>query len=228
MSLALDSELARCLWDAGVVAVLVVDREEDAVPLAEALLAGGVQAMELTLRTPAALSALRAIRRDVPDMVAGVGTILSPEQVDQVVEAGGSFGVSPGYNPRVVAHAQAVGLPFAPGIATPSDIELAIESGCRLLKYFPARSLGGLARLNDMAAPYRHLGIRYVPLGGVTIDNLAEYLGSPLIHAVGGSWLAPREAVAGQDWNRVSAVAREAADRVREVRARQKETGQSA
>jgi 2-dehydro-3-deoxyphosphogluconate aldolase/(4S)-4-hydroxy-2-oxoglutarate aldolase len=220
MSMALDSEVARQLHEAGVVAVLIVDRVEDAVPLAEALLRGGIRAMELTLRTPVALDALRAIRREVPAMLAGVGTILTPEQVDAVVEAGGAFGVAPGFNPRVVGRAGEVGLPFAPGIATPTDIELAVEAGCRLLKYFPAQSLGGLKHLKGMAAPYQHLNIRYFPLGGINSGNLADYLASPLVHAVGGSWLAPRDVIIEGGWDRIAATAREATDQVLEIRAR--------
>lgn len=220
MSMALDSEAARRVYEAGVVAVLVVDREEDAVPLAEALMRGGIRAMELTLRTPAALGGLRAIRRAVPEMIAGVGTVLTPEQVDQVLDAGAAFGVAPGLNPRVVARAREIGLPFAPGIATPTDIELAVEMGCRLLKYFPAQSLGGLKRLKDMDAPYHHLDLRYIPLGGIHAENMADYLASPLIHAVGGSWLAPRDVILEGGWDRIAAAAREAADRVREIRSR--------
>jgi 2-dehydro-3-deoxyphosphogluconate aldolase/(4S)-4-hydroxy-2-oxoglutarate aldolase len=131
MSPAFDSQLAGRIQSSGIVAVLVIDRAEDAVPLGRALLAGGIDAIELTLRTPAALDALREIRQSVPELLAGVGTILSPEQVAQVVEAGAAFGVAPGTNPRVLAAAREAGLSFAPGIATPTDIEI-----------FPRRTLG--------------------------------------------------------------------------------------
>ncbi len=218
MSITLDSELGKRIVRSGVIAVLVIDREEDAVPLARALLAGGVDAMELTLRTPAALGALRAIRQGVPDMLAGIGTILQPEQVDAAVDAGAAFGVSPGTNPRVLARARERGLPFAPGIATPSDVEQALEFGCRLLKFFPAESLGGLKYLKDLAAPYLHLGVKFVPLGGVNTGNLKAYLADPLIAAVGGSWLAPRDVIQKKDWAAITQTAREASGLVQQVR----------
>jgi len=198
------------LQSTGVLAVLVVDKLADAVPLAESLLAGGVNAMELTLRTDAAIDALRAIRQALPEMLVGIGTILRPEQVIEVAGEGAAFGVSPGLNPRVVEAAVKCGLPFAPGIATPSDVEAALEFGCRRLKFFPAEALGGLAYLRAMAPPYNHLGVKYLPLGGVGPKNLAEYITDPLIAAVGGSWLAPRDKIVAHDWKTIEANAREA------------------
>jgi 2-dehydro-3-deoxyphosphogluconate aldolase/(4S)-4-hydroxy-2-oxoglutarate aldolase len=198
------------LESTGVLAVLVVDNAADAVPLAEALLAGGVNAMELTLRTDAAIDALKAIRKSLPEMIVGIGTILKPDQVREVVAEGAAFGVSPGINPKVVEAAIEAGLPFAPGIATPSEVELALSFDCRRLKFFPAEALGGLAYLRAMAPPYQHLGVKYVPLGGVGPKNLAEYIADPLIAAVGGSWLAPRDKIAAKDWKAIEQNAREA------------------
>ena len=202
----------------GVVAVLVVDDPEHAVPLARALLAGGVDCMELTLRTPAAMEALRRVRGSVPEMLAGVGTILTPHQVNEVASAGGVFGVAPGTNARVIAEAARLGLPFAPGICTPSDIELALEAGCRLLKFFPAEPTGGLAYLRSAAAPYAHLGVRFVPLGGIDLHNAEHYLSEPIVHALGGSWLAPRDVIQRQDWATITVNARHASDLVARVR----------
>jgi 2-dehydro-3-deoxyphosphogluconate aldolase/(4S)-4-hydroxy-2-oxoglutarate aldolase len=210
--------VARRIAQTGVVAVLVIDREEDAVPLARALLAGGVDVMELTLRTPAALGALRAIRADVPEMLAGIGTVLTTDQVGQVVEAGGAFAVSPGLNRKVMAATAEVDLPFAPGIMTPSDIDGAVEAGSEVLKFFPAGSSGGLPHLKNIAAPYAHLGLKYIPLGGVNAGNMGEYLGSDLIAAVGGSWLAPRDLVAAGDWDEITGRASEATEIVRAAR----------
>lgn len=195
----------------GVVAVVTIDNADDAVPLAEALLAGGITAIELTLRTPGALAALAAVRRRVPDLLAGAGTVLTPDQVKQVVDAGAQFGVAPGMNPRVVAAAAAAGLPFAPGVCTPSDIEQALEHGRTVLKFFPAEPSGGLAYLRVIAAPYAHLGVSFVPLGGVTEANLTAYLSDPLIAAVGGSWLAPPAAIRARDWATIQATAARAA-----------------
>lgn len=205
--------LSRC----GVVAVLVVDDPKQAVPLAQALLDGGIDTMELTLRTPAALDALAKIIHQVPRMLAGIGTILQPRQVQQVYDAGGAFGVAPGINPRVVEAAQNIGLPFAPGVATPADLELALELGCREVKFFPAEPLGGIKYLKSMAAPYAHLGVKFIPLGGVKQQNLDSYLSSPLVLAVGGSWLAPRDLIQSGDWIAIrqrATAAREAVDQL--------------
>ncbi len=211
-------DLLAHLYRTGVIAVLMIDDADDAVPVARALLAGGVDCMELTLRTPVAMEALRRIRAEVPEMVAGVGTILTPQQAREVKAAGAAFGVSPGINPKVVAEAAQIGLPFAPGICTPTDIEQALEHGCKLLKFFPAESTGGLAHLKNIAAPYAHLGLSYIPLGGVGPSNAEEYLMNPLIHAVGGSWLASRESLHRKDWAVVTTHARNAAQIVNRVR----------
>jgi len=205
-----DTKLAQDISTAGIVAVLVVDEVKDAVPLARALLEGGVTVMELTLRTPAAIEALKEIRREVPAMIAGIGTILTTEQLHAAREAGAAFGVSPGCNPRLLSAAREAGFSFGPGIATPTDIEMALEHGCRLLKFFPAEQLGGLAYLRAMSAPYAHLGVRYVPLGGLTADNAASYLQDPLIAAIGGSWIAPRDVIKANDWEQITASARAA------------------
>lgn len=198
-----------------VIAVLMIDDENDAVPVARALLAGGVNCIELTLRTPVAMEALRCIRAAVPEMVVGVGTILNVQQVNEVKAAGAAFGVAPGMNPRVVAEATRIGLPFAPGVCTPTDIELAIEQGCRLLKFFPSEPSGGLAYLRTISAPFAHLGVRFIPLGGVGAGNAAAYLQEPTVLALGGSWLAPRDLIAKKDWSQITANAGEVMDLVK-------------
>jgi len=205
-----ESQVFDRLASACIVAVLILERAEDAVPVAEALLAGGVSAMELTLRTPAALDGLREIKRAVPEMLAGIGTVLTPDQVKQVIDAGGDFAVAPGMNPRVVEAALGAELPFAPGICTPSDIERALEYDRRLLKFFPAEPSGGLSFLRVIAAPYAHLGLKYVPLGGVSMQNLADYLREAAVGGIGGSWLAPREVIRTRLWARITTASREA------------------
>jgi 2-dehydro-3-deoxyphosphogluconate aldolase/(4S)-4-hydroxy-2-oxoglutarate aldolase len=217
MSLPFPAQLQKSIEARGVVAVLVLDEVSQAVPLARALIAGGITAMELTLRTPAALDCLRAIRDGVPEMLAGVGTVIDPRQVAAVVAAGAAFGVAPGVNRRVIEAAVAARLPFAPGIATASDIETALEWDCRLLKFFPAETSGGLRHLSSLAAPYAHLGLRYIPLGGLGPQNMRTYLESPLIAALGGSWIAPREMIAGSKWTEIETRARAASDMVRAV-----------
>ena len=193
-----------------LAAVVMIDREEYAVPLARALLAGGVSAMELTLRSEAALGGLRQVVAEVPEMLVGAGTILTEAQMGEVVEAGAAFGVAPGTNRRMLAACREAGFPFAPGIATPSDIETALEFGCRLLKFFPAEGMGGLEYLEGIAAPYRHLGLRYLPLGGVNEGNLRSYASAPDILAVGGSWLAPRPLLESGNWSGIESLARRA------------------
>ncbi len=188
----------------GVVAVLMIDRVDDAVPVAEALLRGGVDAMELTLRTEAALPALELITESVPEMFAGIGTILKPDQVIQARDSGAAFGVSPGTNVEVIEAAHAAGLPFAPGIMTPSDIERALPFDCEILKFFPAGSSGGIKHLKNIAAPYAHLGLKYVPLGGVNEDNMTDYLKEDIIAAVGGSWIAHRDLIASGQWDQIT------------------------
>jgi 2-dehydro-3-deoxyphosphogluconate aldolase/(4S)-4-hydroxy-2-oxoglutarate aldolase len=206
------------LYRAGVIAVLMIDDADDAVPVARALLSGGVNCIELTLRTPVAMEALRRIRMEVPEMIIGIGTILTLTQVNEVKAAGAAFGVAPGMNPRVVNEAQRVGLPFAPGVCTPSDIELAVEQGCRLLKFFPAEPCGGLSYLKTIAAPFAHLGVKYIPLGGVDVKNAAAYLEAPAVHALGGSWLAPQELIERNDWQTITANASAASTLVKRVR----------
>lgn len=196
----------------GVIAVLVIDRAADAAPVADALAAGGIDVIELALRTPESLAALGEIKKRHPAMLVGAGTVLSPAQVAQVIDAGADFAVAPGCNPRVLAAAGAANFPFGPGIATPSDIEAALEHGCNLLKFFPAEPSGGLAYLKTMTAPYAHLGLKYVPLGGINETTAAAYLAEPSVAALGGSWIAPRELIQKQDFAEI-------ADRARRIRA---------
>jgi len=218
MTPAFSPELAARIERAGILAVLIVDRVEDAVPLAKALLDGGIDSLELTLRTEAALGAVKEIRAKVPEMLVGVGTVLTPGQVLEVKEAGGAFAVAPGFNRRVVEAARQAGLSFAPGIATPSDIEAAVEAGCQILKFFPCEASGGLPFLKNIAAPYQHLGLKYVPLGGINAKNMAAYLADPLIAALGGSWLAPREAIRAGDWKTITGLAAEASAIIKAAR----------
>ncbi|MBE6427180.1 MAG: bifunctional 4-hydroxy-2-oxoglutarate aldolase/2-dehydro-3-deoxy-phosphogluconate aldolase [Planctomycetaceae bacterium] len=202
----------------GAVAVLVIDEARNAVPTAKALLDGGISAIELTLRTPAALEALANIKRELPEMMAGVGTILTPEQVQQVAEAKAAFGVAPGLNENVVLAAQKVGLPFAPGIMTPSEIEKAVALGCRELKLFPAEPCGGMKYLKSIAAPYAHLGLKYLPLGGLALENIAPYVESPLLLALGGSWIAKRDMIQKQDWDGIRANAQATREKIDAIR----------
>jgi 2-dehydro-3-deoxyphosphogluconate aldolase/(4S)-4-hydroxy-2-oxoglutarate aldolase len=203
-------ELTTKLERARLAAVLTIEDPADAVPVARALLAGGVTVIELACRTPCATEAIRRIREGVPEITIGAGTILSPQQIEEALAAGAAFGVAPGCNPRTIRAAQDCGLPFAPGVATATDIEMAVENQCRLLKFFPAETSGGLGHLSNIAAPFAHLGLRYIPLGGVNAGNLATYLQSPLVVCVGGSWLAKPDVIQKRDWETIRRNAAEA------------------
>jgi len=193
-------ELIVSLKNVGVVAGFSIEKADHAQPIAEALLDGGLDVIELTLRSEAAFDALKIIVEKVPDIIAGVGTILFPAQVRRVCETGGAFGVSPGLNPVVVQECKRLGLPFAPGIVTPTDLEAAISLGCRFVKFFPAEPAGGISYLRSMAAPYRHLDIQYFPLGGINFSNMIDYLQEPNVPTVGGSWIVEKDLVADEDW----------------------------
>lgn len=204
----------------GVVPVIALDDPAQALPLADALIAGGLPVAEITFRTDAARATIAAMARHRPEMLVGSGTVITEEQVDQSLEAGARFALSPGIDAAVLAHAAARGLPFAPGIMTPSDLQMALRVGCRMVKFFPAMAAGGPNMLKNIAAPYKHTGIRFNPTGGVTMDNLGDWLALPEVSAVGGTWIATRADIAAGDWARITANARAAVARVAELRAR--------
>jgi 2-dehydro-3-deoxyphosphogluconate aldolase / (4S)-4-hydroxy-2-oxoglutarate aldolase len=187
-----------------VVPVAVIDKEDDAVPVAEALMAGGLNLIEITFRTAAAEQAIRRIATTLPGMVVGAGTLLSAEQVDRALTAGARFGVAPGLNPKVAQKAIDLKLPFVPGVMTPSEIERALELGLKLLKFFPAEQAGGVKMLKALAGPYAQAGVKFIPLGGVTPVNAAEYLALPVVAAIGGSWLVEKKLVAERNWKEIA------------------------
>ena len=198
------------LKKARIVAVLAENDPAGAVDLAKALCDGGVTALEMTLRTQRAFECVSAIAGAGLPLTLGVGTILTPEQAREAKSRGADFGVSPGCNVRVIDAAAEVGLPFAPGIMTPSEIEQALEHGCKLMKFFPAESSGGMKHLQSMAAPYKHLGISFIPLGGLKLSNMRSYTDSPLVTAIGGSWIAPTSLIDAKDWVQIRKNAEEA------------------
>jgi 2-dehydro-3-deoxyphosphogluconate aldolase/(4S)-4-hydroxy-2-oxoglutarate aldolase len=193
-----------------VVPVAVIDHRQDAVPVADALLAAGLDVIEVTFRTAAAADAIAAITRQHPGMWVGAGTLLDPQQVRQARDAGAKFGVAPGLNPTVVRAAQDNGLPFVPGVATPSDVERGLELGCKIQKLFPADVLGGVKLLKALAGPYEHTGVKFIPLGGINAQNMAEYLALPVVAAIGGSWIVERKLIAARQWGAITAAARAA------------------
>lgn len=205
-----EATILKAIEEAGIVPVIVLENPEDGVPLAECYLKAGLRVMEVTFRAAGAADAIRAISQSCPDMMIGAGTLITPENVREAKAAGAKFGVSPGCNPRTLAAAQEVGLSFAPGIMTPSDAERAIETGCQLLKYFPAESAGGVKHLKSLSAPYKHLGIQYIPTGGIDAVKAVEYLKLPNVPAVGGSWVAPGDSIQEGDWTTVETLVRDA------------------
>jgi 2-dehydro-3-deoxyphosphogluconate aldolase/(4S)-4-hydroxy-2-oxoglutarate aldolase len=205
------------LTEGPVIPVIVLDDADDAEPLAEALLAGGLDRIEVTFRTPAAPAALARIRRAFPEMLAGAGTVVTQEQARQCLDLGVSFAVAPGCNPATLKLFQAQGVPFLPGVMSPSDIEAAYAHGCTLLKYFPAEAAGGAPMLRALAGPYGPLGIRFCPTGGITADNMNGYLAMREVFAVGGSWLASKRQIAEKQWAAITGQTREALSRAREA-----------
>jgi 2-dehydro-3-deoxyphosphogluconate aldolase/(4S)-4-hydroxy-2-oxoglutarate aldolase len=203
----------------GVVPVIALDDAAAALPLADALIEGGLPLAEITFRTPAARDTIAAIARHRPAMIVGAGTILSEDKLDAATDAGARFALSPGLDPAVLTHAARRGLPFAPGIMTPSDLQAAMRHGCRLVKFFPATAAGGPAMLRAIAAPYAHTGIGFNPTGGITADTLGDWLALPEVRAVGGTWIATRADIAAGRWDRIAANARAAVDRVAAIRA---------
>ncbi|MCX7557474.1 bifunctional 4-hydroxy-2-oxoglutarate aldolase/2-dehydro-3-deoxy-phosphogluconate aldolase [Xanthomonadaceae bacterium JHOS43] len=194
---------------APVVPVVVIDTLDDAVPLARALVQGGLPAIEITLRTPVAMDAVRAIVAEVAGAQVGVGTVLEPLQLQEAKRAGARFAVSPGHTTRLLDAAAAVDLPFLPGIATASEAITLIECGYRFAKFFPAEPAGGAAYLSALASPLPQL--RFCPTGGITLDNASRYLALPNVVCVGGSWMLPRDRIRAKDWPAVVAASQAAA-----------------
>jgi 2-dehydro-3-deoxyphosphogluconate aldolase/(4S)-4-hydroxy-2-oxoglutarate aldolase len=215
---AMRPDIAEKIDNAGVVAVLVIDEVRHAVPTAEALIEGGVDTIELTLRTPAALDCGAAIINEVPEITLGFGTVLTVDQVKAAIDVGADFAVAPGCNPKIIAEAIKSGISFAPGVMTASEIEIAVEHGCRVLKYFPAEAAGGMGLLKNMAAPYSYLDLSFIPLGGLNINNVTTYLESPLITAVGGSWIAKRSMIQGEEWETITENAKEIRGLINEIK----------
>ncbi len=208
------SAIRRC----GVVPVVTVERLEMALPLADALMDGGLPIAEITFRTPAAADVIRRLTDERPELLVGAGTVLSVENLRAAVECGARFGVAPGLNPDVVTEAARLGLPFIPGVATASEIERGLALGCRMLKLFPAALLGGPPLVNVLAGPFGHTGVQFMPSGGVTAENLAAYLACPIVAAVGGTWIARKEALAAGDWQEIRARSHEAREIVARTR----------
>ncbi len=188
----------------GVVPVIALDSADQALMLADALIAGGLPVVEITFRTAAAAEAIRILAKERPGLITGAGTVLTPENLAIARDSGAQFAVAPGLNPRVVSAAQQMHFPFVPGIANPSDIEAGLEMGCKLLKFFPAEVLGGTKLISALSAAYKHTGVRFMPTGGVSPANLADYIKIKTVAAVGGTWIAKPEDMANNRWDEIA------------------------
>jgi len=205
----------------GVVPVIAIDDAASALPLADALIAGGLPVAEITFRTPAAVESISQIAKHRPDVQIGAGTVLTEDQLDAAQDAGARFGLAPGVDAAMLSHAIAKGLPFAPGIMTPTNLQVALRAGCEMVKFFPAAPAGGPQMLKNISAPYSHTGIGYNPTGGVTLDNLADWLALPDVRAVGGTWIAKQVDIAAGNWDTIRDNAAQAVARVAQIRAGQ-------
>ena len=192
----------------GIVPVVVIDDAKDAVATANAMLAGGVDVMEITFRTAAAPDAIRAVSENCPDMLVGAGTILTLEQCKKAVDMGAKFIVSPGFDAEVVGWCVENNIPVTPGCVTPTEITAALKFGLKVIKFFPANIYGGLNAMKNLAAPF--VGIKFLPTGGVNASNIREYIDSPFIHAVGGSWVCPKADIAAGNFEKITALCAEA------------------
>ncbi len=193
---------------AGVVPVVVIDDAKDAVPTANAMVAGGIDVMEITFRTAAAPDAIKAVAENCPDMLVGAGTILNLEQCKLAIEMGAKFIVSPGFDADVVRYCIENGVTVTPGCVTPTEITAAVNMGLKVIKFFPANIYGGLNAMKNLSAPF--VGVKFMPTGGVNAANVREYIDAPFIHAVGGSWVCPKADIAAGNFEKITALCKEA------------------
>ena len=208
----MNSEMLKELYSIGLIPVIKIENPDDAIPLAKALIDGGLPAAEITFRTACAAEAIKNITEAYPDMFVGAGTVLTTEQVDAAIAAGSKFLVSPGLNPKVTAYALSKGITMIPGCSNPSDVEAALELGLDTVKFFPAEAAGGLKMLKAMAAPYGQL--KFMPTGGINADNIVEYLKFNKIIACGGSFMVKDELVKEKKWDEITALTRNAVAKV--------------
>ena len=208
-------ETAKALAAIRIVPVLALETLEDGMKICEIFSKAGLCGAEITFRTKAAPEIIREATKAFPNLLIGAGTVLNVYDLHRAFEAGAKFAVAPGFNPTVVNEAVRCGFPFAPGVCTPSEIEQAMELGCRFLKFFPAEAAGGVPMLKSLIAPYRHLGVRFMPTGGVTADNVKNYLGLKEVAAVGGTWLGKADLIAAGEWEKIGATVKAAAELVK-------------
>jgi 2-dehydro-3-deoxyphosphogluconate aldolase/(4S)-4-hydroxy-2-oxoglutarate aldolase len=202
----------------GVLPVIAIEDPKHAVPLADALLAGGLPVAEITFRTAAAAEVIARMAGERPNLLVGAGTLLDRISLDIAQKSGAQFGLAPGFDSEIVDHAAAGGFPFVPGIMTPSELSAAMRRGAKVVKFFPAGTIGGPDALKSIGAPFAHLGIQYVPTGGVSLSNMADWLKVPGVAAVGGTWIAKTEDIRAEAWGKITANCKEAVATVKKLR----------
>lgn len=196
----------------GIVPVVVLENAADAVPTGKAMLAGGVDIMEITFRTAAAADSIAAVSRELPEVLVGAGTVVTLEQCKRAVAAGAKFIVMPGYDEEVVSWCCENNIPVTPGCVTPTEIMMALKHDIKVIKFFPAGVYGGLNAIKALAGPF--VGIKFIPTGGVNIKNITEFSTSPFVHAVGGSWICAKEDISAHNWDKITALCQEAHDAI--------------
>lgn len=206
------------LAEYGVIPVIAIESVDHALGLADALIEGGLPVAEITFRTDAAADVISLLAEKRGELILGAGTVLTPENLQKAKDCGATFAVAPGLNPDVVKKARDIDLPFFPGIANPTDIEMALSLGCKTLKFFPAEASGGIKYLNSISAPYKHTGVKFIPTGGINANNLSSYLALPIILACGGTWIAKNEDMAAGNWDEIAARCKEVAKVVSDLR----------
>ena len=211
-------DMIETLKSAGIIPVIVIENEEQAVPLAQALVKGGLPVLEVTFRTKAAAGAIARIKAEVPGAIVGAGTLLTPEMVKAAKAAGSEFGVAPGFDPVVAQAAKDADLPFCPGIATASELSQALTAGAKMVKFFPAEAAGGVKMIKNFLGAFRFTGVKFMPTGGVNLSNVADYLAVPEIICCGGTWIVPKDALAKGDWAAIEKLASDAAALVKSMR----------
>ncbi len=197
-----------------IIPIVTLENAEDVVPVCRALKAGGLNVVEITFRTAAAPEAIRTAVREFPGFTVGAGTVTSLEEIEIAQEAGAHFAVAPGLNQAIVRRAHEIVLTFFPGVCTPTDIHMALDSGCKVMKYFPAAAMNGIKTLKAVCGPFLHLGVRFIPTGGINAENMMEYLSYPAVLAVGGSWIVAPSIIADRNWQKISELASQAIERI--------------
>ncbi len=210
-------ELYAKMETGGVIPVIAIESPEHALSMADALIEGGLPVAEITFRTKAAAEVIEKLNNARPELLLGAGTILSVRDLERAAECGARFGVSPGLNPDIVRRALELDFPFFPGVMTPTDIELGLSFGLKILKFFPSEASGGTKMLGAVSAPYAHLGVRFIPTGGISMKNLKDYLSLPQVIAVGGTWIAKKQMIASEDWEGIRKNAAEAVEAVSRI-----------